>query len=757
MATKEKKDSPARIKRLQDELSSLSALSKKVLGLASNSDTNNRDQEIENIVHDVESIISTDLKEMTNLTGKDVTTFFSKYLRSEVKGNVKGNDFSSIEDIFESDSGGMLNVFQERYRNKNLLYEDLHIIVSQIHELKEAVNVTRDAIVSPDDFTANVSRNIEFTGIADSDADVNNYRSIIEEIEEEHKLLQKTKNHIVVNTLKYGKYYVYTIPYKDIFKRHKQRKMRDGNYDPAMESASIPYKSTLMFDDESIKALMENMSEPQDFVKGKNIGDVTETANELLTAISITNDDTIPIPVLEGDDSIGALMDFKVGEHSRKMEKAAKKATETGKPAPTDGVKDINDADKDDEFDFINEVYVRLIDPRKIIPVKVMDQVIGYYFIHDEPSKKVRSPFTTNFIVDNKMNAKEVETEFMTRLTDKIVRDFDKKFLQENIKFRDTILNAIVYNDIYKKDLKFQFIPAEYITEFQVNEDEDGEGTSIITDSLFYAKLYLALLIFKMITIIARSNDQRIYYVKNTGVDTNTVNKVQDVARQMKQRELNFTDLLNYKSIVSKVGAAKDIFMPVGPDDIKGIDFDIMSGQDVQLNTELMEMLKTSAINSTGVPSVMMNYINEADYAKTLDMGNAKFLNRVASYQVDFNSGLTELYRKLAIYSGRIPVEVASTLIYRLSAPSSLDLTTLNDITSNATAAADFALRVITGENGQQNEVDEYAKDILFRKYVKDRMGTINWTRLEEMYKESLVEAKALQRKKKEYGNEETE
>ena len=53
--------------------------------------------------------------------------------------------------------------------------------------------------------------------------------------------------------------------------------------------------------------------------------------------------------------------------------------------------------------------------------------------------------------------------------------------------------------------------------------------------------------------------------------------------------------------------------MPVGRSGERGIEFDIIAGQDVQLNTDLMEMLHTNMLNSSGVPSVIMNYVNEAD------------------------------------------------------------------------------------------------------------------------------------------------
>jgi sensor domain CHASE-containing protein len=88
------------------------------------------------------------------------------------------------------------------------------------------------------------------------------------------------------------------------------------------------------------------------------------------------------------------------------------------------------------------------------------------------------------------------------------------------------------------------------MTEFKINEDENGNGTSVLYRSLFYAKLYLAILIFKMITIITRSTDTRIYYVKNSGFDQDITNQLQQTARSIKEKQINFMDLMSYQSIV---------------------------------------------------------------------------------------------------------------------------------------------------------------------------------------------------------------
>lgn len=733
-----KKNEVKSIKGIKNDLLGLNSLAKKVLSLASNSTQSTRDIERQQLRSDIDNIIKNDLKEMSDLEGRDLTTLLARYVTTNTRSRIdseKMNKFD-VEDIFENESNGLIGHFQERYRNVNLQLEDLQIITKQIHELKEAINVTRDAILSSDDMTATISRTISFTKENIADDDTDSYMKIIEDIEEEHDLAQKLKNHIVPNTLIYGRYYVYTVPYEEIFSKHMYKKLNDNNTKVMRES----------FTGEELVSILENYNIDDKDTK-KQAESYLDTANDILNSVSVEND-IVPLPLLEsGMESL-----FVDLGDNKELTKVAQSAVKDKKSKTVnDGVIDINEVkEKDLDFSEFTGCHVELIDPRKMIPLKILNKTIGYYYIHEETSKKVRSPFTTNFHVDSTLNAKDVETNFVLSLTEKIVKDFDKKFLEKNVQFKETIMNALIYHDVYKKDIRFQFIPARYITEFSVNQDDKGEGTSILIDALFYAKLYLALLIFKMISIIARSNDQRLYYVKTSGMSNDVTNQVQDIVRQMKQREINFTDLLNYKSIVTKVGAAKDIFMPVGPEDIKGIDFDTMAGQDIQLNSELMESLKTSAINATSVPSVMMQYINEADYARTLEMANSKFLGRAVSLQIDINRGATELYRKILMYSStEIPREVISTLIYKLSTPSALSSTNLANLINEVQTSIDFIIKARMGDNAQPTELENVVRDVMFRRLAKQRIGSIRWDAIEGMMDDIYIEATEILKQKK--------
>ena len=689
----------------------------------------------------IDDIISKELSDTKSITSDDMSTFLVKALNDMDRNNIGDRGLKDLNDVFEQDSSGLFQFFQERYRNKNLLYEDLNVITSQLFELSEAINTTRDSIITADDISKTISRRLDFL---DSDVDGQNqsYIKLIEKIENDLKLPTKLKNLVIPYSLMYGQYYVYVCPYSKLFERQYINKMRDARYSGTSVKESADDNYVISLKDKIDKNFgREYLSEATTVVKKDSLiseSKIQDSVKNYASNITIYNDE-MSIPLLEGSD----IMDLMDSDKFNMRVKKETKGSTKPKNIYGDGVVDVSKVKG--TFDEFTGCYLKFIDPRKVIPVKILDETIGYYYIHESDFVINKSPFSTTIRVTNSTNNfsnnNELDNMFLSKMVDNIVQQFDKTYLQKNAKFKELILNALTYNDLYKKQIKFQFIPKDYMVEFKVNEDENGDGQSVLDKSLFYAKLYLALLIFKMITIITKSNDTKIYYVKNSGLEQNVTNKIQEVARSVRSRQINFMDLLNYNSIISKIGANKEIFMPVGRSGDRGIEFDILSGQDVQLNTDLMEMLRTNMINGTGVPSVIMNYINEADYAKTLVMANSKYVGRVVSYQIDYNPSITELYQKIMLYSGTsIPVEKIKAFQYTLNAPKTLNTSNLNDLIGSVDNIIATAIKALTGENGEQTEDINVIKDIMFNKLIREYVTGVDWDHVTEIYNEAKLE-----------------
>ena len=146
-------------------------------------------------------------------------------------------------------------------------------------------------------------------------------------------------------------------------------------------------------------------------------------------------------------------------------------------------------------FEDIKDCYVKMTDPIHMIPIKILDKVIGYYYIEEDNIEPVNGILTST-IYNNRYDGRNTQKTIIDKLASKIVKAFDKKFLEKNAKLKDLIAEALLYYDMSSKAIKFQFIPAEYVCAFKINENEEGDGTSVLEDSLFYAKLYFLCCFF---------------------------------------------------------------------------------------------------------------------------------------------------------------------------------------------------------------------------------------------------------------------
>ena len=68
-----------------------------------------------------------------------------------------------LDDLFNNKNSSIFEVFNERFRNKSLLFKDLEIISDQLVELTEALNTTRDDILCADNLGAEISRSLNFS------------------------------------------------------------------------------------------------------------------------------------------------------------------------------------------------------------------------------------------------------------------------------------------------------------------------------------------------------------------------------------------------------------------------------------------------------------------------------------------------------------------------------------------------------------------------------------------------------------------
>ena len=722
------------------------------------------DSDIDNLINKFNSVMTDELDGINRHTNQDMTSFITKLFENEItRGGGANGNLQGLDAIFNAEDGNVMNFLSEAYQNRMLKYSDLKEVSSQLVELREAIKITRDSIISSDITTGTVSKSISFD-YSNQNRDEESKRSIIEHMEEKFNLNTKIKNFICPNTLTYGEYYSCIFPYAKVFSDFMIKKNKDINYlGNAMgmvrefaEEYTPPEVITLesVMDDSDYKAISKigsslisrdipvyeynNMNSPlyQDNIPSL----VEEEVRELSKRITVCNTFD-PLTIME--ETADSFAEYCESTGILEASKDKRNAFDKYHSIDTGALEIDSPDDKKmrKSFEDIKDCYVKMTDPIHMIPIKILDKVIGYYYIEEDNIEPVNGILTST-IYNNRYDGRNTQKTIIDKLASKIVKAFDKKFLEKNAKLKDLIAEALLYYDMSSKAIKFQFIPAEYVCAFKINENEEGDGTSVLEDSLFYAKLYLMLLLFKIVSIVLYSNDTKVNYIKVSGVDKNISNKIQEIAREKQSRQINLMDLMSYTSSINKIGRGNETYIPVGRSGDRALETEILQGQDVNLNTDLMEMLKTAYILGTGVPSAIMNYLNEADFAKSIETANSKFQGRVMSMQIDFNKQITELYRMIARFSTDLSDNEIDALTVTLTPPKFQNNNIKQEMLNAFSSLRDFVVNLYYGDSAMQDQ--SLASEIrgLTKKLAKDYLPAIDFDSIEKYIEESKMAAR---------------
>ena len=151
-----------------------------------------------------------------------------------------------------------------------------------------------------------------------------------------------------------------------------------------------------------------------------------------------------------------------------------------------------------------------------------------------------------------------------------------------------------------------------------------------------------------------------------------------------------------------------------------------MQGQNVEIKTELLNILEEAAINPTGVPIEIIQNRQSPDYAMQLTMSNSKFLRFVYTRQADFQEQMSALYNK--IYS--IEYGTNDRIKVILPPPLFINVTNTNQLIVNTNEYCNNITEIVMAD-----ETDEVVK-AKFAKLLKiHHLGSyINMTLITDLY-----------------------
>ena len=708
--------------------------------------------------HDVDDLskqfsdtLKTEIDSLNDRVNGDLNTFLTRLFAQDRRSNTIaqiGNIFSSVEQPFES-------VITEEHRTKMLKQSDIHEVASQLVELREAINITRDSILSSDMVEGKMSRTLKFDDTADDSYDV--YLSAIEEVEKRLKLQDKIRDFIVPKTLEFGEYYAYTIPHSRLFSDFVRAK-KAGIIDvrESAESKTMNGKSFYLNEkvtDQDLGSIITESTGMSERNNKEEFASLVTEAKEMLSHVEVCND-PVCIPSLES--GANALQEYYTEIVANRGTGVAQGlpssfSRRTGIPIDDGTIDDLNDPNSktskkiEEMFSEYTDCYIKFFDPMHMIEVKLLDEPFCYYAIMDDDATSVLGAYmmNTTMYTDAKYEPLNRNRGFIDAVADKIVQQFDKEFLKNNLEVKNLIVDALNYYNLRDKKIRIQYIPKEYVQVFKVNIDENGNGTSILEPALFYAQLYRMLTLFKAMTIVQNSNDVKVNYIRTSGIDKNITNKTEEIARMVQSRMINIYDLFSPSTLITKVGNGREMFIPVGRNGERPIETEILQGQDVQMNSDFLDNLRQSYISATGVPAVIMNYIHEAEFAKTIELGNSRYQARVVSHQLGFNSDISEWYRRIMKYTlPSIPEHVIDALEFVFAPPKYSKINTTNDLLNNFNGVADFIINTVIPSNITNNDEESSEYISAFRRRLaKDFLPMLDWDKYREMLEEAAREA----------------
>lgn len=386
---------------------------------------------------------------------------------------------------------------------------------------------------------------------------------------------------------------------------------------------------------------------------------------------------------------------------------------------------------------------IERLDPAKVFKLKIGGRVIGYFVVSDLAenasntvnfAQALKDQLLKSRATNMQMTSKTAEEVISKTLAEKIITTFDPNIGINRIEDIDLMHDFVRNNEIYKGNKRITFYYADEI--FDMSRTDD----SILTNGVFFTKLYATLLLNNIMTKVLRGRGRQIHTV-HMGASPSVQRYIQNAMASLTMPENNLGTLHgSFEQILNPFNASSDIIIPTEEDNAKYIETDYIPGQDVDMNDEFLKFLLNSIVSSFGLDSAVIDATNgNLQFARTLSMESLQICNSVLNEQQDLHDSWeamclevinimgTEATRK-AIERGQIKVSFFE--------PKSLILQSINDELNNAKTHAENIADIIPAFNNSENS--EIKRNKFIYMAVKE-MVNVDWAAYEKMLAEANI------------------
>lgn len=640
--------------------------------------------------------------------------------------------------------------------------DEIDEVMKYMPKLQEALDTIKDNVLSADSFSKdylNLDTNLVSTRESEEQFSRN-----IEDMKKRYNLLKLTSE-IYEKASKYGEVFVYCVPYTKAISAllKKKNSVSDrnisirANFEQSnimiesalgeFEPVKLPYGNSTIKADDGINNMNYNITVENGIIssvisaemeargKRKIVKEQSLTEQYLLELAAmgdgeIINEATTSIDNNGKSYAYDNSMDHDL-ELGAKLPSHHKFDTTIDDDMPLPN-QDNTTADglytsgkRDSGIKEMNGAIVKVLKRERVTPIILNDICLGYYYfefddqaLFDERQSTTGMVNTITGLRSNgrseAFDAMQRREELLRSVANNLADKIDAKFVNDNQDLKREIYYILKYNDSFNaaagatNNIRVSYIPPEDIHHIYFDLDEDtGRGISDLNLSLIPAKLWVAIYITNCLAIMTRGNDKRVYYVRQS-VESNISKTLLKTINEIKKSNFGIRQVENINSVLNITGRFNDYIIPRSSDGQSPIEFEVMQGQQIEIKTDLLNLLEESAINVTGVPIEIIQNRQSPDYAMQLTMSNSKFLRFVYTRQGDFQKAIAPLFTK--IYD----IEYLSTdeIVITLPPPLFINVTNTNQLIVNTT---DFCNSIV--ETYMPNEEDDIKQE--FAKQLK--------------------------------------
>lgn len=687
----------------------------------------------------ITSGIEDNLSRIVNRNGglDNISNISKLYVAASLKDAVGNKDYiNSITDFFENRA--VTDAIISSYtQNKWIKELDMEIdtVCKYMPKLDEALNAIKDAVLCADNYEKEY---LTFTSPNIAPGESSTFHEEINAMKKNYVLYDKIEKWYD-DTSKYGEVFVYNVPYSKAInvlldKKNSRYTANNGGVRYYQESALITESKldtsiTRMYTAEEYNAatkISSNLANLQlEIVKGGLLNSAVNEASHLREVL----------PIIESM----SMHQIHFNEAAT-FDKILADDLEIPKELETSAQDGLIGANHHKEISKtkVPGALIKTLKRENMIMLYIDDICLGYYYLEflDGGGLDVFSDslFTKRNMsqIGYNSNAKSQDQQTQVSATDELLKylsaaianNIDDKFVNNNAHLKEEIYAVLKYNDICNASglerIRVTYIAPEDVEHITFNEDPDTHrGISDLMKSLIPAKLWCCLYIANTIGILTRGQDKRVYYVKQN-VEQNIAQTLMNVITQIKQNNFNIMQIENMNSILGITGKYNDYIIPVGPSGDAPISMEVMQGQDIDPQTELLDKLEETSVSSTGCPYELVVARLNLDFATQLTMSNTKFMRFVFKRQSKFEQHISNIVTKIYNYD-HMDDNKYTQVVCILPTPLMLNINNFNQIMDLVNNQAQTLAEIEYPDTNDENI--ELKRNIFKKNYIRTKLG----------------------------------